>query len=75
MVVNTDVKGVSHARNRRLIKRRNHFHVLSAAFLVGWMVRGLKRFRLLTVRLIRLFFAGGDSFLERWLRRLGLKDC
>jgi len=49
--------------------------VLSAAFLVGWMYRGLKRFRLLTVRLIRLFFADGDSFLERWLRRLGLKDC
>ena len=35
MDVNTDVKGVSHARNRRLIKRRNYFRVLSAAFLVG----------------------------------------
>jgi hypothetical protein len=75
MDVNTDVKGVSHARIRRLIKRRNHFRVLSAAFLVGWMYRGLKQLRLLTVRPIRLFFADGDRFLERWLRRLGLKDC
>ena len=28
----------------------------------------MKRFRLLTV-------TDGDSFLDRWLRRLGLKDC
>jgi len=68
-------RGLSRT-DKTIIIKDDHFRVLSVAFLVGWMYRGLKQLRLLTVRLIRLFFADGRTcFLGRWLRRLGLKDC
>jgi hypothetical protein len=35
MVVNTDAKGVSHARNMLLIRKMEYFRVLGTVFLVG----------------------------------------
>jgi hypothetical protein len=65
MDVNTGEKGVSHARNRRLIRWEDHLCMMSMRLMLVKVMR----------RVVRLFFADGECFLERWLRRLGLKDC
>jgi len=56
-------KKVAHTTNNK--DRRLLQHDVER---VGGMGAVMKRFRLLTV-------TDGDSFLDRWLRRLGLKDC
>jgi hypothetical protein len=39
------------------------------------MLSALQKMKRIVKCCWRLFFVEGESFLDRWLRRLGLKDC